>query len=309
MGVENQQRERSTPARLTVAVVGLDGSESSRAALRWAVAQVGPAGRVHAAHVVPVDDRPLAGGPDAALVVAERDDELLDRWIADAELGPDAARVEPVVRAGDVADQLVQVAHDAGAGAIVVGHHAQDRFGPRVVGHVTASLLHVSERPVVVVPVDWTPDRTDGRAVAVGVGVAGATEAALHWALAQEDAIRAGLLLAHAYGPRSVFRPDGWLDVLAYYLDPTVLPDWVEEDMLELADRLRDEAGVDVEVSVSVESGRTGARLVEAGSDASMLVVGRGEPPFVRSHALATYLRHAIVHAPCPVVVVPADDR
>ena len=308
MGSDSQQRERSTPTRLTVAVVGLDGSESSRAALRWAVAQVGPEGRVHAAHVVPVDDRPLLGGPDPAPAMAEPGRELCERWIADAGPGPDAARVEPVVRAGDVADELVQIARDAGADAIVVGHHAQARFGPRVVGHVTASLLHVSERPVVVVPVDWTPDRTDGRAVAVGVGVAG-TEAALHWALAQDDAIRAGLLLAHAYGPRSMFRPDGWLDVLAYYLDPTVLPDWVEQDMLELADRLRDEVGVEVEVSVSVESGRAGARLVEAGSDASMLVVGRGEPPFVRSQALAPYLRHAIVHAPCPVVVVPADDR
>ena len=308
MGVDRQERASSNPTGVRSVVVGLDGSESSLVALRWAAAQVGPEGRVHAAHVVPLEDLPLDGEPEDGVHLAlHRADELRGRWIAAAGLDGGDDRLDTVVREGEVARELVQIAEDVGADAIAVGHHAQARFGPRVVGHVTATLLHASDRPVVVVPLDWTPERTDGRAIAVGVGVAEGTEAALHWALAQPEAVRSGLLLAHAYGPRTLFRPEGWLGVIAYYLDPSVLPDWVEQDMLELATRLEAEAGVDVEVSVSVESGRTGARLVAAGTGASMLVVGRGEPPFIRSHAIAPYLRHAIVHAPCPVVVVPAD--
>ena len=305
MGVDRQ--EQGTPARLTSVVVGLDGSDASLVALRWAVAQVGSEGRVHVAHVVPLDDDATDGDVDGAPAHARPTDELRGTWLAAVGLDPDDGRIAIEVREGAVAEVLVRLAADVAADAIVVGHHARARFGPRLVGHVTAGLLRASDRPVVVVPVDWTAARTDGRAVVVGVGVAGGTEAALHWAIARPEASTGGLLLAHAYGPRTLFRPEGWLDVIAYYLDPSVLPDWVEEDLLELASRLEDEAGIDVEVSVAVEPGRTGARLVEAGSDASMLVVGRGEPPFLRSHAIAPYLRHAIVHAPCPVVVVPAD--
>jgi nucleotide-binding universal stress UspA family protein len=131
----------------------------------------------------------------------------------------------------------------------------------------------------------------------------------LRWTLTHPTLVRNGLLLVHAYGPRSIFRPEGWLDVLAYHLDPTVLTEWVEEDLLDLARRLQTETGTDVSVTVSVQPGRTGPRLVDAGEAAGMLVVGRAEPPFIRSRTIAPYLRHAIVHAPCPVVVVPAPDR
>jgi nucleotide-binding universal stress UspA family protein len=117
-----------------------------------------------------------------------------------------------------------------------------------------------------------------------------------------------GLSLVHAHGPRTVFRPDGVLDVLAYHLDPGVLPSWVEADLLELAEQVRDAAGVDVDLRLVVRPGRTGPTLVEAGEGAQLLVVGRGEPPFVRRHALAPYLRHALVHASCPVAVVPAPE-
>lgn len=285
-------------------VVGLDGSAASAAALRWSVAQVGPAGRVHAVRVVDAD-----ADTDAL------DDELRGTWIPDAlDVGSDGrsrTTVDAVVLTGDAPGELVRYADRIDAGAVVVGHHAHARFGPRLVGHVTATLLHEAERPVVVVPTDWEPARTDGRPVAVGVGVAAGTETAVRWAIVQPAARDHGLLLVHALGPRTVFRPDGWLDVLAYHLDPTVLTEWVEQDLFDLADRIGDETGVevdvDVDVTVSVRPGRTGARLVEAGAGAGMLVVGRGEPAFVRSHAIAPYLRHAILHATCPVVVVPVE--
>lgn len=272
-------------------VVGIDGSPASTAALRWALDQVGPGGRVHAAQVV---------GPGESALDA--------RWITETVADVSGSRVDSLTREGSVTEELLRLADEVAADAIVVGHHSQPRHGLRFVGHVTAKLLHGAERPVIVVPRDWDPARTGDRPAAVGVGVSRGTEAALRWVLGHPGLVRHGLLLVHAYGPRSLFRTDGWLDVLAYHLDPSVLPTWVEHDLLALAEELQAETGTNVDVDVSVQPGRTGAQLVEAGASAGLLVVGRGEPAFIRSRTIAPYLRHAIAHAPCPVVVVPAPE-
>lgn len=311
MDVGSEPIPGDTEPGLTDVVVGVDGSRASFGALRWAAEQLRSGSRLHAAHVV-VPSEELA--VDAALgdsvrMVHHREQQLREQWIPDALPDTAGTIVEAVLREGSVADTLIHLAEEVGAEAIVVGHHAQSRLGPQLVGHVTASLLHEANRPIVVVPLDWDPDRLRGRPVAVGVGVSRGTEAAVRWAMARPWLTRNGLILAHAYGPRSVFRPDGWLDVLAYHLDPTVLPEWVEQDLLDLAGRLQAETGSEVDVTVSVQPGRTGAHLVEAGASASLLVIGRGEPPFIGSHSIAPYLRYAIVHAPCPVVIVPGTDR
>jgi nucleotide-binding universal stress UspA family protein len=288
MGVESEHVPDGSAGGMADLVVGLDGSSASAAALRWAVDQIVPGRHVHAACVAAPGEAPID-----------------ESWIADALGGASAAALEVVFREGSVADELSALADEVGADAIVVGHHSHPRHGPGVVGQVTAKLLHRADRPLVVVPREWDPATTGDRPVAVGVGVSRGTEAALCWALQRPDLASRGLLLVHAYGPRSLFRPEGWLDVLAYHLDPQVLSTWVEQELLELAGQLQAEFGTDAEVSVSVRPGRAGARLVEAGASASLLVIGRSEPAFVRAHVLASYLRHAIVHAPCPVVVVP----
>ena len=291
MGVGGERIPDETVQGVADLVVGLDGSPASAAALRWALEQVGPDGRVHATQVV------APGGAS-----------LVERWIVEAIGEVSGSRVGSVTRTGSVAEELLHLADEVAADAIVVGHHSQPRHGPQLVGHVTAKLLHGAERPVIVVPRDWDPARTGDRPVAVGVGVSRGTEVALRWVLNHPGLVRHGLLLVHAYGPRSLFRTDGWLDVLAYHLDPSVLPSWVEDDLVALAEELQAETGAEVEVEVSVQPGRTGAQLVEAGASAGLLVVGRGEPAFIRSRTIAPYLRHAIAHAPCPVVVVPAVD-
>lgn len=278
-------------------VVGLDGSQASLAALRWTAAQLAPEGRIHALHVATPDD-------DTAL-----DGEVPAAWIPAALGGRPHPDLVVAIREGDVADELLGLAAELNAEAVIVGHHAQARLGAQIVGHVTANLLQGADCPVVVVPVDWEPELTDDRPVAVGVGLSEDTHTALRWALEHTRYHRSGLILVHTGAARGLFRSEGWLDVLAYYLDPTVLSEWGEQDFLDLAEELRAETGADVDVAPRAELGRTGRQLVEAGSSAALLVVGRGEPPFIGSRTIAPYLRHAIVHAPCPIVVVPAPDR
>lgn len=280
-------------------VIGLDGSDEATVALQWVAAALPPSSRLYAVHVI---------NPADGLAMDRREADLAERWLApvhDRDPAP-----EPIVREGAVAPELLAVAGEVGADAIVVGHHPNMHRGPRFVGHVTGELLRHSQIPVVIVPRAWERETAAAGPVVVGIGVSRGTRAAIRWALTKMDVSDSGLSLVHAFGRRSVFRPDGLLDLLAFHLDPSVLPTWVEEDVTALADRIRDEAGVDeVGLSISVAPGRAGPALVEAGRGARMLVIGRGEPPFVRRHAIAPYLHHALVNAPCPIAVIPAGDE
>jgi nucleotide-binding universal stress UspA family protein len=289
-------------------VVGLDGSEEATAALCWAASALAPNGRLHAIHVVTPGEELAV---DAALADSvawrhRRERELEDAWISPVTGGH--VDIFPEVVEGGVAESLLDIARRHDADAVVVGHHPRARFGPRVVGHVTADVLHHADRPVVVVPGEHRPSAEDDAPIVVGVGIAEATRAAVAWATRQGQATGAELRLVHALGPRSLFRADGVLEVLAYHLDPTVVSDWVEEDLLAAAERVSESVGDQVDLSMHVETGRTGRLLVEAGAGARLLVIGRGNAPFVR-HAMAPYLRHALIHAPCPVVVVPVEER
>lgn len=288
-------------------VVGVDGSRESSAAIGWAAAALAPGGRLHAVHVLaPAGELALdAVLGDSVSLRHHREQQLENDWLEPAR-GHDVD-VRTVVLEGAVAASLLGVADDVGADAVVVGHHGRSRVAPQVVGHVTGDLLHHAELPAVVVPDGWDAESAVGVPVAVGVGVSEPTRAAIRWAIGRAGATGSGLLLVHALGHRSLFRSNGLLDVLAYHLDPTVIPGWVEEDLLALAEEIEAETGEDVEMTVSVDPGRIGARLVEAGERARLLVIGRGDPPLLRRHVLAPYLHHAIVHAPCPVAVVPED--
>lgn len=299
-----------TGSLLDDVVVGLDGSDESAVALQWAAAALPPSSGLYAVHVMnPADELAMdAVLADSVKERHRREADLAERWLApvrDRDPAP-----HPLVREGTVATELLTVAREVGADAIVVGHHPNIRRGPRLVGHVTGELLKHSEFPVIIVPAAWEPHPASTAPVVVGVGVSRGTRAAIRWALTKMDVAVSGLSLVHAFGRRSIFRPDGLLDLLAFHLDPSVLPTWVEEDVTALADRIREEAGLDeVGLSISVAPGRTGPALVEAGRGARLLVIGRGEPPFVRRHAIAPYLRHALVNAPCPIAVIPAGDE
>lgn len=262
-------------------VVGVDGSGEAALALRWAVEAVASGGRVHAVSVA--DEHGPPRRPEAT-----------------------AATVEPVVVEGaDVDRALLDVAADRHADAIVVGHRPQARLGMQVVGHVTAGLIHASPVPVVVVPEGWDAARDARSPIVVGVGVSAATRPAVAWAMRRAEDTGCELHLVHALGPRSWFRPDGLLDLLAYHIDPAMRSAWIAEDIDALAEEIREQTGRAVAASVSVEHGPTGHRLVEAGQRASLLVIGRGEPAFVKRRVMAPYLRHAILNATCPVAVVP----
>jgi nucleotide-binding universal stress UspA family protein len=111
--------------------------------------------------------------------------------IAD-ELGGSGARVQAVVRAGNVLDQILEQSRAQRADLIIMRTHARAGLGRAVLGSVTERVLSASGVPVLLlrpggrrvthvrtllVPIDGSP----GGAVALGtaIGLAQATGAAL----------------------------------------------------------------------------------------------------------------------------------
>jgi len=122
-------------------VVGYDGSPAGRDAVHWALRDAGGRDTVIVAAVGA--GRALLGGPTAATKEARARLESL--WMTDSDLVD--CEPELVALTGEPARSLADLADARGADLLVVGHH---RGGAHP--DVTSRLLHISGRPVVVVP-------------------------------------------------------------------------------------------------------------------------------------------------------------
>ena len=136
-------------------VVGIDGSEGSIKALRWALDEARRRATalrvVHAwgmpygpamAGYVPVPEPPLY---DAAREGAQ---EVLDHALA--AIDPDGVEVEPLLVEGNPVAALLEAAGEDGL--IVVGSRGRGGFAGLLLGSVGQQLVHHAHRPVVIVP-------------------------------------------------------------------------------------------------------------------------------------------------------------
>jgi nucleotide-binding universal stress UspA family protein len=144
-------------------VVGVDGSEASLAALRWATALAKRLGTdvvvVHAFEMPAMaTGLRIAAVPPAVLQEASdtaraRTKELLEgEWTAPLRDAGVPYRTEFVE--GGAAGALLEVADREDAGMIVVGTRGHGGFANLVLGSVSSHLVHHSARPVAVIPHD-----------------------------------------------------------------------------------------------------------------------------------------------------------
>ncbi|WP_367325284.1 universal stress protein [Streptomyces sp. HUAS ZL42] len=153
-------------------VVGVDGSEASRAALRWAAAQA----RVLGTEVVAVHAwDPAAAGyapyaPASARPTAAEQRERAAQTLASTVRKAFGTRIDPAVRAvlveGPPARVLLQYARGALLLALGRGAHGQWELPP--VGSVGRECLRCATIPVVTVPAPYSPDARLGAAEAHG---------------------------------------------------------------------------------------------------------------------------------------------
>ncbi|GAB7035470.1 universal stress protein [Streptomyces sp. NPDC021749] len=136
-------------------VVGVDGSESSKEALRWAVrqAELTDSG-VHA--VIAWEYPPLYGSIgwlDAPQELAGNmkmwADQALDGAIREVVKAGDTSRVKATVAYGTAAAVLLEAARDASL--LVVGSHGRGGFSGALLGSVSQHCSQHAPCPVVVV--------------------------------------------------------------------------------------------------------------------------------------------------------------
>lgn len=137
--------------RKDVIVVGVDGSQASAAALRWAVREAAASHRrVHAVRAWTFEPLP---GPGAVVsrqrAEADRRREL-DHLIADVR-----GETAPVTVTAEVVENPATTAlgrASDGAAMLVLGSHGHSRVFRLLVGSVTEQCLRAATCPVVVIP-------------------------------------------------------------------------------------------------------------------------------------------------------------
>ncbi|OZM77222.1 universal stress protein UspA [Pseudonocardia sp. MH-G8] len=132
-------------------VVGIDGSEASRTALRWAVAEAqDTGGEVHA---VAVWHQPLQFGANALARTPPKDFEDEARaWLGSAieESGEPASAVHTHIERGDPSTVLLD--HAVRAGLLVVGNRGRGGLAGAMLGSVALRIARHASCPVVLVP-------------------------------------------------------------------------------------------------------------------------------------------------------------
>lgn len=282
-------------------VAGVDGSQSSLQAVRWAAREAGrrraPLRIVAVVGWVDVSDQydhPRTG-PDLRKVLLRQARAYLTEAARAAVEAAPGQELEQEVLDGFAIPRLVD--ESRAAQLVVIGDRGLGGVAGLVIGSVAFALAAQGGCPVMVVR-----GRADATAGPVVVGVDGSpvSEAALAFAFEAAAVRRAPLLAVHA-----------WRDLA---LDPMTWPslDWeaVEQEVqAQLADRLAGwrEKYPDVDVQRLVVRDRPARVLVEQSAQAQLVVVGSRGRGGAAGLVLGS-VSHAVLHrADCPVAIVRTD--
>jgi nucleotide-binding universal stress UspA family protein len=156
-------------------VVGVDGSETSRRALDWALDE----GRarnacVEVAHAWNLSPHAVPALANAYAPVDEDARRTVDQALAQADT-TGVTTVRLVVRQGSGGEVLVRLAE--GADLVVVGSRGLGGFKGLLLGSVSHQVTHHAPCPVVVIPHTHTPDTPGPTATQTGTLVPGPSDA------------------------------------------------------------------------------------------------------------------------------------
>jgi nucleotide-binding universal stress UspA family protein len=133
----------------SVVVVGIDGSDDSMVALRWAESYARDTGA--ALSLVTVWEWPISYGYLALPPEYSPDTDAnatVEKALAEVSLPPE--QVETLVVEGSAGRELVRLAGDADL--LVVGSHGHGAIGSVLLGSVSSYCVHHAAVPVVVTP-------------------------------------------------------------------------------------------------------------------------------------------------------------
>ncbi|MFI9025204.1 universal stress protein [Streptomyces sp. NPDC053560] len=283
-------------------VAGVDGSSPSLRAVAAAAYEARLHGRclrvVHAyqwpaAHVPRAPER--LGLPEGGL----RD--VVDRMLTDAMAH--ARTVAPEVQVGSAVvtgDPLTVLEHESGTAAlVVVGHRGLGGLAGPLLGSVGMHLASHSRCPVMVVR--GRRERMGG--VLLGVDGSPGSAAAVRFAFAEASLREVPLVAVHTWNTWTSRVYDGPADPPGVTYDVDRLRD-EEERLLTEALAGWTETYPDVVVERRVMETHTRHALIEASSEAQLVVVGARGLGGLSGLLLGSVGRALLCHARCPVVVV-----
>lgn len=289
----------STTRQSSPVVVGVDGSERSAGAVRYATREARLRGcAVRLAHIAPTALPEGGLWPTAARDVEDlrsSGERLLAGAVADARSGASDLRFESVLGRGPRVAGLVT---EAAAGALLVlGRETRRGIERLAAGATTAAVVARAAVPVVVVPADWR--ESDHSLIVVGIKSSAGDGELLARAYAMAAARDAVLRLVHAVEAPGPASENGVADPSA--------GDSVNAGrrMLEAVARDWRDAFPDVEVETAVIEGRPAVALVGASTDADVLMLARPHRDLRHPVRLGTTPRAVLEVSDTPVEVVP----
>ncbi|MYS19281.1 Nucleotide-binding universal stress protein, UspA family [Streptomyces sp. DvalAA-14] len=298
-------------------VAGLDGSPESLAAADWAAREATSRGLplrlVHAWAWQPYNYDPSGSLADA---------DATEHWAERIPREASATLRRRYPRLPITADQigapavpaLLSAAEDAEL--LVLGSRGLGTVAGFAIGSVALAVVAAATRPVVLLRAgelatdEWQPDegsegsRNSGyRDVVLGLDLERPSDAVTAFAFGTASRRTAALRVVHSWYPPAI-----------YGYAPVAVP----ADLgVELAANVRDaltqtllpwqEKFPDVEVTADVRMGGAAAVLIEAASDASLLVVGRRTRGSSIGSHIGSVTHAAMHHAKAPIAVVPHD--
>ncbi|MFF5923405.1 universal stress protein [Streptomyces flavochromogenes] len=277
--------------------VGLDGSNESLAAARWAATQA--VLREVPLRLMHVEEWPNT--PDVPLAYARALDERTERLMRDVterarKDHPDLEVVTEHAR-GRAAEELTAAANEADL--TVLGSRGLGGVRGFLVGSVSLAVVGAARQPVVLVRAkDERAGPGDG--IVVGVDIYHPCEALLAFSFSEAARKGTPLRFLHSwtlpasYGYAAIMDPGIGEELGSHLLGGL-------DDLLEPWRKRY--AGVEVEAKPVV--GSPAYQLVDASQTAQLVIVGRRS----RNVPLGTHLGHVahavIHHSPAPVAVVP----
>ncbi len=286
-------------------LVGVDGTEGSVEALRWAAHEA--ARRSCPLHVMTCAELPVAveaGLIGSGAASGSAIDSIVHEYEATNQRGVNLARsfgldieVTGETVLGAPAYALVGAAHPGDT--IVVGATSHPGRLTEVLGSVATVVSHRAHCAVVVVHGADRKDAKVGR-IAVGVDGSSCSDEALRWAIEEATRCDAELILVHGWtypyqGPRTGIteaRDDMKLDAMR---------------TLEASARMVREHAPSLRCHSIISEESPAKAIIDAAKEADMLVVGsRGHGGFT-ALLLGSVSRTVLQHSSVPVVVVRGD--
>jgi nucleotide-binding universal stress UspA family protein len=286
-------------------VVGVDRSDASASALRWAAdeARRAPADLVVVhAYLDPVArvQQPKPESTDADPTLQEAARQRLAPFVDDAGADLEGVQVTYRLHAGRAAAGLLIEAR--AARLLVVGSRGAGGFEGLLLGSTAEHCARHAVCPVVVVPARTRP-RTGH--LSVGVDGSPAAERALAWAVREAGLRGASLEVIGVYQPYDAKGPYG--GEFMRIADPGSTERFRREAEERVSKAI---ASVETRTSAPITSvvlaGHPANVLVQRAAGSDLLVVGRRGRHGFPGLLLGSVARQVLHHASCPIAVVPS---